>query len=166
VRELCGKVGVNSTTLCLPLPHRLHVAPLERGRWNPRKGYDHLTRARPGRCRDIRPAERVSSVTSNLVRPSPPLCRHPRHYSIIPGTVGAQDDGTLPRSPLCSLRSSVSPTLRSLYGRRPNEKLPRRYPRSRSWTGTELTTTPARSKIRQDSRRLHDTVHHATICSA
>jgi hypothetical protein len=28
VRELCGKAGVNSVTLCLPLSYGPHVAPL------------------------------------------------------------------------------------------------------------------------------------------
>jgi hypothetical protein len=37
VGELCGKDGVNSVTLCRPLPYGLHVTPLERGRRNPRK---------------------------------------------------------------------------------------------------------------------------------
>jgi hypothetical protein len=162
---LCGKAGVNSTTLCHPLLYRLHVAPLETGWWNPRKGYNHLPRAHPGRRRDVRPAEHVSSVTSGPVRPSPPLCRHPWRCSIIPDTVGAWDDGTLPRLPLCSLQSSVSPTLEPAYGRRPNEKLPRRYPRSRSWTSTRLAMTPARSEILQDNHQLHDVVRHAAICS-
>jgi hypothetical protein len=47
----------------VPLPRR----PLGRGRWNPRKGYDHLPRIRLGRRREVRPAERVSSVTFGLV---------------------------------------------------------------------------------------------------
>jgi hypothetical protein len=71
---LCGKAGVNSVTMCRPLPYGLHVAPLERGRRNPRKWYGHQPRARTGRRRDVRPVERVSSVTSSPVRPSPPLC--------------------------------------------------------------------------------------------
>jgi hypothetical protein len=90
VRDLCGKAGVNSTTLCRPLPYRLHVAPLERGRWNPRKGYDHLPRTRPGRRRDVRSAEHVSSITFGSVRPSPPLCCHPRRY----GSPGRRDTAT------------------------------------------------------------------------
>jgi hypothetical protein len=97
---LCGKAGVNSTTLCRPLPYRLHIVPLKRGRWNPRKAYSHLLRTRLGRRRDVRLARRVSSVTSGPVRPSPPLCHHLGHCSIIPGTVEARDDGTPPHPPL------------------------------------------------------------------
>jgi hypothetical protein len=152
-------------TLCHPLQYRLHATPLERGRWDPRKGYDHLPRARSGRCRDIRPAECVSSVTSGPVWPSPPLCHHPRRCSVIPGTVGARDDGTPPHPPMCILQPSVSPTLELTYGRRPNKKLLHHHPRSRFWTGTGLATTPARSEILQDNHQLCDTVRHAAICS-
>jgi hypothetical protein len=119
VRELCGKASVNSVTLCHPLPYRHHVAPLERGRWNPRKGYGRLPRARSGQRRDVGLVERVSSITSGPVWPSPPLCRHPRHYSIIPDTVGAWDDGTPPCPPLHFLLPFVSPTLERAYRREP-----------------------------------------------
>jgi hypothetical protein len=120
----------------VPPPRR----PLERGRWNPRKGYDHLPRTRLGRRRDVRTAKRVSSDTSGPVRPSPSLCRHPEHCSIIPSTVGTQIDGTLPRRPLCGLRSSVSRALEPAYGRRPNK----------SSNGTTLVAAPGRA---QDSPR-------------
>jgi hypothetical protein len=119
VRELCGKASVNSVTLCRPLLYGLHVAPLERGRRNPQKRYGRQPYTRVGRCRDIRPVEHVSSVTSGPVRPSPPLCYHPGHCSTIPGTVGARDKKTLPHPLLCILRPSVSCTLESAYGRRP-----------------------------------------------
>jgi hypothetical protein len=163
---LCGKTGVNSVTLCRPLSYRLHVAPPERGRWNHRKRYRRLPRARAGQRREIRPTEHVSSVTSGPVRPSPPLCHHPRHCGAIPGTVEARDDETPPRPLLCILWSSVSQALESAYGQRPNKKPPCCYPRSRSWTGTGLATTPAGSKIRQDNHQLRDTIRHAAICSA
>jgi hypothetical protein len=101
VRELCGKAGVNSVTLCHLLSYDLHVAPLEGGRRNPRKRYGCLPRARAGRCRDIKPAGHVFSVTSAPVRPSPPLCRHPGHCSAIPGTVGLRDGETSPHPLLC-----------------------------------------------------------------
>jgi hypothetical protein len=117
VRELCGKAGVNSVTLCLPLPYGLHVAPLKRGWRNPRKRYRCLPRTRAGQHRDIRPVERGSSVTSGPVRPSPPLCHHPGHCSTIPDTVAARDDKTSPRPLLCDLQPSVSPTLELTYGR-------------------------------------------------
>jgi hypothetical protein len=154
-------------TLCRPLPYLLQVAPLERGRRHPRKGYDHLPRTRSGRRRDIRPAERVSFVTSGPVRPSPPLFHHPNHCSVIPvpGVVGARDDGTPPHLPLCILQPSVSPTLELTYGRRPNKKLLHHHPRGRFWTGTGLVTTPARSEILQDNHQLCDTVRHVAICS-
>jgi hypothetical protein len=75
--ELCGKAGVNSVTLCRPLPYGLHVAPVERGWRNPRKRCRCLPRARTEQRRDIRPVERVSSVTSGPVRPSPSLATIP-----------------------------------------------------------------------------------------
>jgi hypothetical protein len=162
---LCGEASVNSTTLYHPLPYCLHVAPLERGRGNARKGYDHLPRARPGWRRNIRPAERVSSVTFGPVWPSPPLCHLPGHCNAIPSTVGARDDETLSHRPLCILQPSVIPTLELMYGRRPNKKLLHHHPRSRFWTGTGLATTPARSKILQDNHQLYGTVRHAAICS-
>jgi hypothetical protein len=163
---LCGKASVNSVALCRPLSYRHHIAPLERGQWNPRKGYGRLPRARSGWRRDAGSVECVSSVTSGPVRPSPPLCHHPRHCSVIPGTVEARDDETPPRPLLCILRPSVSRALELAFGRRPNKKLPRCYPRSRSWTGIGLATTPAGSKIHQDNHQLRDTMRHAAICSS
>jgi hypothetical protein len=93
---LCGycagrPVSFDDTVRLTPI--LLHVAPLERGRWHPRKGYDHLPYACLGRRHDIRPAERASSVTFGPVRPSPPLCRHPTHCSVIPNTVGPRPMG-------------------------------------------------------------------------
>jgi hypothetical protein len=81
---LCGKAGVNSMTPCCLLPYGLHVAPLERGRWNPRKRYGRQPCTRAGRRRDDRPVERVYSVTYGPVQPSPQLCHHPGHCSTIP----------------------------------------------------------------------------------
>jgi hypothetical protein len=83
---------------------------------------------RAERHRDIEPAERVSSVTSGPVQPSPPLCHHPGPYSTIPDAVGTQDDKTSPHPLLCILRPSVSRTPESAYGRRPNRKLPHDHP--------------------------------------
>jgi hypothetical protein len=153
-------------TLCHPLLYGLHVAPLERGRRNPRKRYGRQPRTHAGRHRDVRLVERVFSVTSGPVRPSPPLCHHPGHCSTIPGAVGARDDKTSPRPLLCILRPSVRCTLESTYGRRPNRKLPHSHPRSRSWADTKLATTPDRSKIRQDDHRLNGTVRYAAISRA
>jgi hypothetical protein len=158
VRGLCGKAGVNSTTLCHPFPYRLHIAPLERGRWNPRKAYGCLLRTRLGRCRDVRPTRRASSVISGPMRPSPPLCRHPGHCSVIPSTVEARDDGTPPHPPLYILQPSASPTLEKAYRRRPNEK-----PRT-----TTLEAAPGQS---QDSPRRppearfsRTTINSTTLC--
>jgi hypothetical protein len=145
---LCGKAGVNSMALCRLLPYGFHVAPLEKGRWNPRKRYGCLSHARAGQRRDIGPEERVSSVTSGPVWPSPLLYYHLEHYSTIRGAVGARDDKTPPRLLLCVHWPSVSRTLKSAYGRKPNGKLPHGHPRSRSWTGTGIATTPDGSKIR------------------
>jgi hypothetical protein len=111
----------HSVTLCHPLPCLLHVAPLESGQRYPRKGYDHQLRARPGRRHDVRPAERISSITSATsgpVRPCPALCHEFRHCKAIPNTVGTQVDGTSPRLPLCSFRSPVSQALELVYRRR------------------------------------------------
>jgi hypothetical protein len=165
VGELCGRAGVNSVTLCRPLPYGLHAEPLKRGRWNPRKGYGSPPRARTGRRRDVGPVERVSSVTVGPVRPSPPLYHHFEHFNDIPGVVGAQDDKTLPHPLLCNLQPSVSPTLELTHGHRPNRRLPHHYHPNHSWTGTGLATTPARSEIRQDDQQLHVTARHTAICS-
>jgi hypothetical protein len=110
----------HSVTLCRPLSYLLHVA-LLRGRRHPRKGYDHQLHSRPGWCRDVRPTERVFSVTSGPVRPSSPLYHHPGHRRVIPSTAGIEVDGTPPRLPLCSFRSPVSQTLELVYGWRSNK---------------------------------------------
>jgi hypothetical protein len=161
VRE--GRFQLRDTVPPTPVPPA-HRTPRERTR-EPLKAYDRLLRTRLGRRCDVRPARCVPSVTSGPMRPSPPLCRHPRHCSIIPGTVGAWDDGTPPHPPLYILRPSASLTLEQAYGRRPNKKLPRRHPQSCPWTITGLATTPARSEILQDNHQLHDTMPHAAICS-
>jgi hypothetical protein len=133
---------------------------LERGRRNPRKGDGRLSRARPGRHRDVGPVRRVSSVTIGPVRPSPLPRRHPGHYSTIPDVVRVRDNKTPPRLLLCTLRPPVSRTLESAYTQRPNGKSPHSHPRSRSSTGTGPTTTPGGNKIRQDRHQLYNGVHH------
>jgi hypothetical protein len=148
-----------------PLLYGFHVAPLERGRWNPRKRYGLQPCARAGWRRDIGPVERVSSVTSGPVWPSPPLCHHPGHCSTIPDAVGARDDKTPPHPLLYVLLPPMSCTLESAYGWQPNEEFPHSHPQSRSWTGTGLATTPGGSKIRQDDHQLHSAVHHTAIRS-
>jgi hypothetical protein len=79
VRELCRKASVNSVTLCRPLPYHHHVAPLKRGRRNPRRGYGRLPCARKD--------DAVTSDQWSVSPPSPPaLCGHPCHCATIPGT--------------------------------------------------------------------------------
>jgi hypothetical protein len=68
-----------------------------------------------GRRRDVGLVERVPSVNSGPVRPSPPLYKHPEHCSTIPGAVGAQDDKTSPYPLLCKLQPSVSLALELMY---------------------------------------------------
>jgi hypothetical protein len=140
--ELCRKAGVNYVTLCRPLPYGPHAAPLERGWQNPRKRYGDLPRSHAGQRRDVGPVGRVSSVTPCPVRPSPPLCHHPEHCNIIPGTVGAQDDKTSPHPQLCTLRPSVSCTLESAYKRRPKR---------------EVATQPPSKPLLDGYRTRHDT---------
>jgi hypothetical protein len=60
---------------------------LERGRWNPRKGYGCLYRALTGRRRDDEPVRRVPSVAVTPVPPSRALQHHPRRC----GNPGQQD---------------------------------------------------------------------------
>jgi hypothetical protein len=61
-----------------------------------------------GTTTNVNLAWRVFSVTSGPVRPSLPLCRHPRHCRVIPNAVGTRVDRTSPRPPLCSFRCFVS----------------------------------------------------------
>jgi hypothetical protein len=159
MRVLCGKAGVNSMTLCHPLPYLLHVAPLKRGRWHPRKGYDHLLCTRRGRRRGVRPAGRVSLVTSSPVWSSPPLCCHPGHCSVIPSTVGTQVDGTSPRPLLRGFRSSVSQALESAYRRQP----------SMGSIATTLEEAPGRAhdppRRLSEARFARTTVNYMTLCA-
>jgi hypothetical protein len=146
----------HSMTLCRPLSYFLHIAPLERGWWHPRKGYNHLPRTRPGRHRDVRLAGHIFPVT---VPPSQALKRHPQHC----GNPGRQDIIT-PAVVQPPIFRQPSPRIgvRTTTKRR----LQRYHPRSRPWTSTGPATTPARGKIRQDGRQLHDTVCHATAHSS
>jgi hypothetical protein len=56
--------------------------------------------------------------------------------------------GTAPHRLLCNPQSPVSLTLELTYEQRPNKRIPRHYPRSRSWTNTRLAAT---SRQKQDS---------------
>jgi hypothetical protein len=130
-------------TLCCPLPYLLHVAPLEKGRWHPRKGYNHL----------LHPAldDAVTQGRQTTSSPSPPaLCNHPCRCAAIPGiacraiprTVGTQVDRTSPRPPLRSRRSSVSQALELVYGRQSDKRS----------SATTLVVAPGR--VQDPSRRL------------
>jgi hypothetical protein len=146
--------------LCLPLPHFLHAAPLERGRWHPRKAYDHQLGAHPGRRHDMRMMERISSVTFGPMRPSPSLCHHPRHCRAILNTVRTQADGTSPRRPLCNSGSPRQANPRAGVRTTTKQGLQHNHPRSRPWTGTGAATMPAKAEIRQDNHQITSTVRH------
>jgi hypothetical protein len=137
-------VSFHDTVSPTPVPPPRH--PPRKRTAAPSKGVQPPTPPCLGRRRDIRSTGRVFPVTSGPVRPSPPLCRHPKHCSAIPNIVGTQVVRTPPRPPLCSLRSSVSQALELAYGRRSNEDsdattlkaapgqaqdLPRRLPEAR-----------------------------------
>jgi hypothetical protein len=143
----------HSKTLCRPLPYLLHVASLERGQWHPLKEYGHLPRTRMGRRRDVKPAERISSITSGPVWPSPPLCCHPENYRAIPNTVATQIDRTSPRPPLYSLRPSVSQALELAYGQRSNE----------NFDATTLEAAPGRHRTRHDACQRQDSPGQLSI---
>jgi hypothetical protein len=155
VRE--GRCHFSDTMPPIPVPPPRR--PLEGGRRHPRKGYDHLLCTHRGRRRDIRPARRVFPVTSGPVWPSPQLCRHLRHYSVIPSTVGTQIDGTSPRPPLCGLRSSVSRVLEPAYRRRP----------SKGSNATTLETALGRAhdppRRLPEARFVRMTVNCMTLCA-
>jgi hypothetical protein len=134
---------------------------LEGGRRNPRKRDGCSTRACPGRRRDVGPVRRISSVSISPVRPSVLPRRNPGHCSVIPDDVRVRDDKTPPRLLLCTLRPPVNRTLESAYGRRPGKKLPRRHPRSRSWTDTGHATTLCQ---KQDSPGRPSILQHCAPC--
>jgi hypothetical protein len=119
---------------------------------------------------DAYPASaRDDAVMSDQWSASPPspsaLCGYPHHCAAIPVAVGARDDKTSPSPPLyASSLPSATPSSRRTDGDSSGRR-PHNHPRSRSWAGTGLATTPARSGIHQDDQQLHGTVHHTVICS-
>jgi hypothetical protein len=122
---------------------------------------NHQLSGRLGRRCDVRPAERVFSITSatpGLVRPCPSLWHKFRHYRSIPNTVGTRADRTSPLLSLRSFRSPVSQTLELVYGQRSDENSSATSP----WTGTRAATRPARDKICQDGHRSTSTMRHAS----
>jgi hypothetical protein len=143
----------------------MHAAPLERGRPNPRKGYGRLSRARTGQRRDVGLVERVSSITSGPVQPSPrcatiPSTAAPSPVLWEPGTTRHHHPRHWASSGLPSATPSNQQTDGNQSGRHPHS-----HPRSRSWVGTGLATTPAGSDIHQDDHQLHDVVCHTAMCS-
>jgi hypothetical protein len=118
---MCGKADVNSVTLCHPFPYGQRAAPSKEDGGALKKGMDAY-----------RTPAQDNAVTSDQWSASPPsppaLCGHPRRCAAILGAVGARDDKTLPRPQLCNSRPSVSRTLESAYGRRPNGKFPYNHP--------------------------------------
>jgi hypothetical protein len=151
-------------TLSHPLPYLLHATPLKRGRRHPREGYGHQICARPGRRRDARPAERVFSVTSGPVRPSPPV----RRYATIPGTADTSPALWELRRWDVATPAVVQHLIPHQPGPRIDVRMPirqelqRYYPRSHPWTSIGATTTPARGKIHQDDHWITAIVRHAT----
>jgi hypothetical protein len=73
----------------------------------PSKGVRPQTPCPPGRHRDVRPAERVFSVTSGPVWPSPPLCHHPGHCRVTPALWKPRPTG---RRHICCCASSDPPS--------------------------------------------------------
>jgi hypothetical protein len=148
----------HSMTLCCPLPYTSTLPPRKRTA-APSKGVRPPTPPHLGRRRDTRPMERIFSITSGPVQPSPLLYRHPGHCKAIPRTVGTHTPTTTQpsvfRQP--SPQIGIQTTIK--------QELQRYYPRSRPWTGTGSTTTPARGKIHQDGCQFHDTIRHASAHS-
>jgi hypothetical protein len=103
--------------------------------------YDYI-----GLHRDVRPAGTAFSIVVSPVWPSPPLQRHARHCDDILNAVEAHGDRTSPRSPLYLVRTPVDTTLEPARGRRSGSQPLRHHPRSRSCTGTGLTTTPQQER--------------------
>jgi hypothetical protein len=150
--------AARSRTACTPHPSKEDGGTLERGT----DAY-HL------------PA-RGDAVTSDQwsTSPSSPstLCGHPYHCATIPSTatpsLSLWGSGTTrrchPRRCSSSGLPSATPSNRRMNDDR-SRRHPCSHPRSRSWAGTRLATTPTGSKIRQDGQPLHDVVHHTAICS-
>jgi hypothetical protein len=169
--SLCGHprhcVGVvregrcYSMTLCRPLPYLLHVVPLERGRWHPRKGYDHRPCTRPGWRYDVKPVECISSVISGHMRPSPSLCCHPERCRVIPSTVGTQIDGTSPHWPLCAPPVFCQPSPRTSVRMATKQEAPTLLP-LKPLLDEHRTHHDARQ--RQDSPGQPSTPRHCAPC--
>jgi hypothetical protein len=142
--------ATHSCTAGVPHPRKRTVEP-SRG-----DGRPFCTRTGP--CHDV---GCVPSVTVSPVRPSPPPRCHPGHCSAILDAMEARGDRTSPRPLLCSVRPLVSYPLESTRGRRPNVRLLRRHPRSRSWTDTGHAMTSCQ---KQDSSGRSSTPRHCTPC--
>jgi hypothetical protein len=133
---------------------------LKRGRWSPRKGYGRLSRARPGRCRDVEPVRRVSSVTIGPVRPSPPPRRHPGTAAPSPTM---WEYGATRRCHASCYAPYGFPSAAPSSQRTDDDRAGSSHAATLEAAPGRMQGTPrrsARSKIRQDDRLLHDAVHH------
>jgi hypothetical protein len=146
-------------TLSRPLPYLLHVAPSK-------KDDDTLERGTPPTLhppgttlwRKAGGARLPSHLRSCVaipaaVLPSQALQRHPSIVGDIATPTAVRPPIFRQLSPQTGVRTTTK------------QELKRYYPRSRPWTGTGFTTTPARGKIRQDDCQFHDIVRHAAACS-
>jgi hypothetical protein len=147
----------HSMTLYRLLSYLPHVAPskvdgktLERGT---------VTYSAPARDGAVTKGRRgTSSLSSQPCAASPALQRHPQHCR----NPGRQDIATPTAVRPPDFRQ---PSPRTGVQTATKQKLQHYYPRSRPWTGTRFTTTPARGEIRQDNCQLYDTVLHAAAHS-
>jgi hypothetical protein len=129
---------------------------LEGGRRSPQRGADAYSA--PAQDHAVTSDQRGASPPSPLA-----LSGHPGHCNAIPDIVEAWGDKTPPRPLLCLVRPPVSCTLESAHGRRPNGRLLRHHPRSRSWTDTRHAMTPRQgqdSQGRPSTPQLHAIPSH------
>jgi hypothetical protein len=151
-------------TLCRPLPYACTQHPSKEDGRTFEKGTDAYPRARTRQRRDVGLVERVSSANSGPVRPSPPLCSHPVHYSAIPVWEPGTTRHHHPRRCASTGLPLATPSNQRTDGD-PSRRLPHGHPRSRSRASTGLATTPTGGEIRQDDHQLHGIVCHTTIRS-
>jgi hypothetical protein len=122
-------------TLCYPLSYGPGAAPSKEDGGTLKVGGGRLFHARQGQHRDVGLVRRVSSLTIDPVRPTPPLQRHPRHC----GSTGRQDAATL-----ATVRLTASRQL---------------HPRVsvRTTTKREISTPPPLKPPLDGHRARHDT---------
>jgi hypothetical protein len=119
---------------------------------------------------------RDDAVTSDQWSAFPPslsaLCGHSHCCAAIPSTttpsLSLWEPGMTRHHHPCHCRPSGLPSATPSSRRMDDDssgRRPHNHPRSRSWAGTGLTTTLARSEIRHNDQQLHDIVYHTAICS-